>query len=103
MSDVRTPDTALLDRADVRALVIEWARQCGTRVRARRVDLGVDRRHLAAIAGTTEATIQRIESGFINPRDALRFTISAALDLDVADLWSYPSVQRIQHLLGADQ
>ena len=100
---MRTPTTARLDRVDIRALVSDWARQCGTRVRARRVDLGVDRRHLATVVGTTEATIQRIESGSINPRDPLRFTISAALDLDVADLWSYPSAQRIQDLLGPDR
>ena len=100
---MRTPATTPLDRVDVRALVSEWARQCGTRVRARRVDLGVDRRHLAMVAGTTEATIQRIECGFINPRDPLRFTIATALDLDVAELWSYPSVQRIHDLLATDQ
>jgi DNA-binding XRE family transcriptional regulator len=92
---VRLPHTDFLDRAQVRALVRAWAQQCGERVRVRRVELGVDRRCLATCVSSTEATIQRIETGYINPRDDLRFTISAALGSDIADLWSYPSSRHL--------
>ena len=100
-SAVRVPGSSGLYRVDIRNLVSEWARQCGKRVSDRRVTLGVDRRHLAQFAGTTEPTIQRIENGHINPRDHLRFAISAVLGSDVSDLWSYPSYERIHDLLRA--
>ena len=96
---MRQTDSSGLYRADIRVFVSDWARQCGKRVRDRRLLLGVDRRHLANVAGTTEPTIQRIEHGHINPRDHLRFAISAALGADVSDLWSYPTYQRIYDLL----
>jgi DNA-binding XRE family transcriptional regulator len=94
-SRVRLPDTDRFDRAQVRALVGAWVLQCGERVRVRRMELGVDRRRLATRISSTEATIHRIETGSINPRDDLRFTISAVLGSDIADLWAYPSCHSI--------
>jgi DNA-binding XRE family transcriptional regulator len=88
---VCAPETSGLYGIDIRPLVSEWARQCGKRVGERRVSLGLDRRHVAVLAATTEPTIHRIENGCINPRDHLRFAISAVLGSDVSDLWSFPS------------
>ena len=99
---MRQPEWIGLHEVDFRALVNEWAQQCGKRVRSRRLDVGYDRRQLAGITGTTEPTIQRIEHGHINPRDHLRWMISAALVSNVSDLWCYPSYQRIRDLLDAD-
>jgi DNA-binding XRE family transcriptional regulator len=92
---VRIPLTDVVDRAEVRALVRAWAQECGERVRVRRVELGVDRRRLATSVSSTEATIHRIETGFINPRDDLRFTIAAVLGTEIADLWAYPTCRRL--------
>lgn len=79
------------DLDDVRDLVAKWAIDCGRRVSKRRETLGWDRRQLAGITGTTEATIHRIESGALRPRDHLKLAIAAALQLEVEDLWPYPS------------
>jgi DNA-binding XRE family transcriptional regulator len=79
------------DAEDVRALVREWQIQCGARVKARRELFNWDRRTFAAITGTTEPTIQRVEAGVVNPRDYLRLIIAACLACEVADLWPYPT------------
>lgn len=79
-----------LDLRDIRQMVAKWAIDCGRRVADRRVALRWDRRQLARLVGTTEATIARIEQGVINPRDHLKLAIAAALCLEVESLWPYP-------------
>lgn len=79
------------DLDDVRRLARKWAVDCGHLVEQRRVALGFDRRQLAAIVGTTEATIHRVESGVVAPRDYLKMAIAAALAIDVSSLWPYPA------------
>lgn len=78
------------DLRDVRVMVAKWAVDCGRRVSDRRTMLGWDRRQLAAFAGTTEATIHRIEEGKINPRDHMKLAIASAVGLEVEALWPYP-------------
>lgn len=80
-----------LDLDDVRRLARKWAVDCGHRVEQRRTELGWDRRKLAALVGTTEATIHRVESGVMAPRDYLKMAIAAALAVDVATIWTYPT------------
>lgn len=84
-----------LDTEDVRRLVSKWAIDCGGRVKARRELLGWDRRQLAALADTTEATIHRIESGALNPRDHLKVIIASALQVEAAELWPFPSREAV--------
>lgn len=81
---------AFFDLDDVRRMVTKWAVDCGKRVKARRGELGWDRRQLAAMTGTTEATVHRIEAGTLNPRDHLKLVFAATLQVEVAELWPYP-------------
>lgn len=83
------------DLDDVRRMVSKWSIDCGARVEQRRRELGWDRPTFAAIVGTTEATIHRIESGKLNPRDHLKLAISAALQVEVGDLWVFPTRQAV--------
>ena len=78
------------DLRDVRQMVAKWAVDCGRRVADRRASLDWDRRQLASLVGSTEATITRIELGQINPRDHLKLAIASALASEVEDLWPYP-------------
>lgn len=89
------------DVSDLRDALSKWQESCGELVANRRTLLGVNRRDLAALAGTTEATIQRIEAGKLNPRDLLRLTIAGVLRCEVADLWPYPTCRRIHDLAQA--
>lgn len=85
------PTPQFFDLDDVRRLVSKWSIDCGARVTRRRTDLGWDRQQLASIVGTTEATVHRIESGKLNPRDHLKLAIAAALQCEAADIWPYPT------------
>lgn len=79
-----------LDLRDVRQMVAKWAIDCGRRLADRRTELKWDRRQLASLVGTTEATITRIEQGAINPRDHLKLALASALLVEVETLWPYP-------------
>lgn len=68
----------------------EWIVQCGVHVERRRKNLQMHRKELADLAGTSEPTIIRIESGTLNPRDHLRIAIAGVLRCEVSDLWPYP-------------
>ncbi len=94
MSDMSTGD-AIFEMDLVRRMVSKWAVDCGGRVSARRQLLGLDRPTLAGLVGTTEATIHRIESGSVNPRDYLKFAIASALQVEIGDLWPYPTRERV--------
>lgn len=89
-----TPDP-FLDLDSVRTMVRKWAIDCGNRVTKRRTDLAWDQARLAALVGTTEATISRVESGAVTPRDYLKLAIAGALSCEVIDLWPYPSRERV--------
>lgn len=88
---------------DVRRMVSKWAVDCGRRVQDRRTALGWDRRQLAALVGTTEATIVRIEQGVLKPRDYLKLAVASALVVEVEDLWPYPRRADVFALAGAGQ
>lgn len=75
---------------DVRRMVAKWAVDCGRRVQDRRMSLDWDRRTLASLVGTTEATITRIEQGVLNPRDYMKLAVASALVVEVEELWPYP-------------
>ena len=89
-----TPEP-FFDLDDVRVLARKWAIDCGTRIATRRTELGWNRATLATLVGTTEATIHRIESGAVSPRDYLKMAIAAALAVPVEQLWPYPSAQTV--------
>lgn len=97
--DMEDSDAAFFDLRDVRSIVAKWAIDCGRKVTERRESLGLDRRKFAAMVGTTEATITRVEQGVLNPRDHLKLAIAAALALEVEDLWRHP--RRTEVFAGA--
>lgn len=82
---------AFFDLDEMRRMVSKWAVDCGERVTNRRKELGWDRRQLAAMTGTTEATVHRVEEGKINPREHLKLIFAATLQVEVSDLWPYPT------------
>lgn len=82
-------------RSDVRALVLQWRIACGQRLAKRRDLVGLHRRELADLAGTSEPTVIRIEAGTLNPRDELRIALACVLRTEVADIWSYPSCSEV--------
>lgn len=98
---MRNQLSARFDAEDLREALTTWQAECGRRVQARRELLGVNRRDFADLCGTTEATVCRVETGAINPRDALRCVIAAVLRCEVADLWPYPTCKRIHDLAQA--
>jgi DNA-binding XRE family transcriptional regulator len=79
----------------VRRMAAKWAVDCGHRVAEARTRLGWDRRTLAGLVGTTEATIHRVESGALNPRDHLKFAIASALSVEISEIWQYPTRERV--------
>lgn len=91
MRTTPTPQEPRFDPELLRDITAEWIVECGSRVRARRDLLKLHRRELAELAGTSEPTIIRIETGSLNPRDTLRIAIAGVLRCEVAELWPYPS------------
>lgn len=87
---MRTSGDGFFDLDEVRRLVGKWSVDCGARVTEWRQRLGWDRQRLAHAAGCTEATIHRIESGKLHPRDHLKLAVAAALEVEVADIWEFP-------------
>lgn len=92
---------ARFDADDLRHALDKWQLDCGKRVASRRSLLGVTPRDLADLTGTTQATISRIEAGSLNPRDILRVAIAGVLRCEVADLWPYPTCERIHDMAQA--
>ncbi len=92
---------ARFDIEELRTAISGWQTTCGQLIQQRRELLGVSRRDMADLVGTTEATMQRIESGKLNPRDPLRLAIAGVLRCEVADLWPYPTCRRIHDLAQA--
>jgi len=88
---IQVPDP-LFDLGDLRVLINKWNIDCGRRVLTERIKLDIKRPDFAAMTGTTEPTIQRVEQGVLNPRDHLKLAIAAALGLEVEMLWPFPKI-----------
>lgn len=90
-----TNEAPFFDLDEVRRMARKWSIDCGSRVTAKRNERGWTRLTLANLVGTTEATIHRVESGAVTPRDYLKIAIAAALASPVEDLWPYPDAARV--------
>jgi transcriptional regulator with XRE-family HTH domain len=88
-------------RSKVKTAVQHWAVESGVRLSQRRQELGFSRKLLAEITGTTEATVSRLESGQLTPRDDLRWICAGVLQCAVEDIWPYPTREQIVRLRGA--
>lgn len=83
-------DDRLLDEARLRALVDDWASECGQRVKVRREALNLTQLHLARMIGATTQTVSKIENGEVLPRDRVKVALAVALMCDVADVYPHP-------------
>lgn len=82
----------LLDPDRLGPVMDDWAKQCGKRLRARRIELGWSQEQLAALAGVTAASLCRFELGVNVPKDSVRLAIAYAIQREVVDIW--PPVER---------
>lgn len=98
--NMTTTPEAFFDLDDVRRMVGKWAIDCGRNVARRREALGWSREQMAGIVGTSEASIHRIESGKLNPRDHLKLAIASALAVEVPDLWPFPTRAQVYEMAG---
>lgn len=73
----------------------KWSIDCGANIASKRSERGWTRLQLAHLVGTTEATIHRVESGAVTPRDYLKMAIAAALATPVEKLWPYPDMAKV--------
>lgn len=71
----------------------ELHKSWGEKVRARRTGWGFSQDRLAEIAGTTQATISRIEKGLQCPSDGLKWKLAGALGETVEHLFPYPAIK----------
>lgn len=88
----------MFDRAKVKTAVAHEAVESGSRFRSKRKAFGWPLATVAQLTGTSEATISRIESGSLNPRDDLRWVIAGVMQCEVGDIWPHPSRQAIHDL-----
>ena len=72
------------------AVSTDLAQQWGATIKARRVELNLTQKALAAAVDTTQQHLSFIERGAISPRDDLRQRLASALGLTVAELFRYP-------------
>jgi transcriptional regulator with XRE-family HTH domain len=91
----------LLDPDRLDAVMDDWAKQCGKRLRACRMELKWSQEQLAALTGVTAASLCRFELGIHTPKDSVRLAIAYALQREVVDIW--PPIERAfaRHLAAA--
>jgi transcriptional regulator with XRE-family HTH domain len=82
----------LLDPDRLDAVMSDWARQCGKRLRARRQELNWSQEQLANLTGVRGASLCRFELGVNVPKDSVRVALAYALMCEVSDL--YPPLDR---------
>jgi len=91
----------ILDKQALRAGLgsgSDWLLECGRNVSNRRHALGLTQQQLADLVGMPVPTISKIEVGGLAPRDYLRISLAAALGCEVADLFPWPSKERVARI-----
>lgn len=83
--------TAVLDADALRRYMAREARLWGSRVKARRKQLGFTLDQVAALAFTTAQTIYKIEEGEIVARDHVRIAVAFALGCEPSELFPVPT------------
>lgn len=81
-----------LDKDRLTAVHEDWTRQCGKRLRARRIELGWSQEKLAALVDVSAGAICKFELGVIVPKDKLKLALAHALQCEVVAVW--PPVER---------
>ena len=73
-------------------LTEDWARQCGTRIRDRRIRLKITQEQLASLVGVVPQSISKFELGTTTPKEAVRLALANALLCEGSDL--FPPIPR---------
>lgn len=71
------------------AVVVD-GKSWGTRVRDRRLDLGLTQADVADLTGFEQQTISKIENDEIRPRDTTKEIVATKLGTHVGDLFPWP-------------
>lgn len=79
-----------------------WAKECGARMKKRRLELKLSQETLARACDTRLQTISRVEGGALVPRDYLRAAIAYSLGLEVNDIWTPPTRPDMFKAAGVD-
>lgn len=88
---IETASPAVL-RAVMRARAID----AGERIREERIAKGWGPTHFCALIGVPLQTLHKVEVGEIVPRDYLKAAIALALDIDLAELYRWPTNREIR-------
>ena len=81
-----------LNSQRLRMLTDDWARQCGTRIRARRIELKFSQEELAGLVGIRPQSISKFELGTATPKEAVRLALANALICEASEL--FPPIPR---------
>lgn len=83
------------DRTELKRAVTRWSTDCGKRLATIRNERGLTRDQLAQLAGIAPATLSRIETGTITPRDDLRWILAELVAQPVGAIWPEPTRETI--------
>jgi transcriptional regulator with XRE-family HTH domain len=86
------PVLATLNLDRLRSYYEAYAKECGARVRSRRLMLKLTLADMAELTGLPMQTISKVELGEFLPRDYLKAALALRLACEVAELW--PTVPR---------
>jgi len=95
MARRQPPPTYDLDRIRL-SLVMTLAKEWGSRVRARRIALGLGQAQVAELVGTTIQTISKLERGEIVARDYLKIALAVRLHAEVDELFPWPARSELE-------
>lgn len=73
----------------------------GARIRERRLEQGIGPTHFGALLGVGLQTVHKIETGEIVPRDHLKAAIALALEIELDELYPWPSTDELVDALHA--
>lgn len=95
-------DRPLLNEQRLANLMLDWRKQSGKRLQARRKNAPFEwsQEQLARLVGVQPGTISKAEIGVIVPKDSVRVAIANALLCEVSDIWPYLERQQVTMIAG---
>jgi transcriptional regulator with XRE-family HTH domain len=83
----------------LRMLTDDWARQCGERIRSRRIGFKWSQEQLASAVGVRPQSISKFELGTATPKEAVRLALANALMCEASEL--FPPIPRALVVMSA--
>jgi len=80
----------------LRRVMRDSAVLAGERVHSERLARGLGPTVFCALIGVPLQTLHKIEGGEIVPRDHLKAAIALALEMELGDLWGWPTIAEIE-------